>query len=243
MKNSEQIIVDHLTVQYYGHTAIKDLSLEINKGDFIGIIGENGSGKTTLIKAILNIVPLTRGTISFSKGLSIGYLPQSLKRSDYIFPATSEEVVLMGLLENKTGYRRFTKEDRTRVHSLFEELNIGHLLYKRIGQLSGGQQQRVLLARALVNDPDILLLDEPTSALDKMIQKRFIEQLYELNQTKGKTILFITHDIGSLGDYVKRVVVLNKHKVFDGTFTEFCQNEKLSGGHHHHIKEVEACNP
>jgi zinc transport system ATP-binding protein len=229
-----QISVKDVTVTYYSQVALYRANLEINKGDFIGIVGENGSGKTTLIRAILGLVPTREGTIQTDKGISIGYVPQYITRQDYLFPATAEEVVLMGLLAHKEKFKIFTKEDKEKVRLLFEELEIENLLKKRIGTLSGGQQQRVLLARALINQPDVLLLDEPTSALDHGIQQSFLNLLKQLNDDLDITIVIISHDIVRLGEYVDKIVYLKTEILFNGTFDAFCANESLSPYIHKH---------
>ncbi|MFW6320154.1 MAG: metal ABC transporter ATP-binding protein, partial [Bacillota bacterium] len=177
------INIDNVTVKYNSHVAIQDVSFSVMPKDFIGIIGENGSGKTTLIKSILGSLKPTEGTIMTKDGIRIGYLPQHIMRQTSMFPATAEEVVKMGLLANKTFPRHYTKKDQQKVIDIFASLHIDALRKKRIGLLSGGQQQRVMLARALVNEPDILILDEPTSALDRIIEHSFLETLKTLNQT------------------------------------------------------------
>lgn len=238
MTQAAHIKVDNITVKYQYHTAVKDVSFQINKGDFVGVIGENGSGKTTLIKAILGALDLHSGSISLSKGLKIGYLPQNVMRADAIFPATSEEVALMGLLEEKKFPKIITKKDKARVSALFSDLGIEHLKYKRIGQLSGGQQQRVMLVRALVNNPDVLILDEPTSALDTVIQHTFLETLKKFNKENQTTIIIITHDLATVGEYIDRVLYMNQTLEYMGPLDEFCKNTAHSPYIHLHGKST-----
>lgn len=234
-----QVNVQNITVSYHGQVALYKASLEINKGDFIGIIGENGSGKTTLLKAILGLTHVQDGIVTTASGMTIGYVPQYIARQDYIFPATAKEVVLMGLLSTKTGWKRYTRSDHERVDDLFETLGISQLKDKRIGELSGGQQQRVLLARALINNPDVLFLDEPTSALDVQMEQSFLDLLKRLNNTKEMSIVIVTHDLASLGDYVKDIIYINKSILFQGSFREFCQNNTLSPYIHTH--DIKGC--
>jgi zinc transport system ATP-binding protein len=238
MKQITHIKVDHLTVKYQYHTAIKDVTFRIHKGDFVGVIGENGSGKTTLIKALLGVTPVSSGQIEFQKGLKIGYLPQHLMRSDMSFPATSEEVALMGLLEEKTFPKRVTKKDKKKIKEIFIQLGIEELLPKRIGNLSGGQQQRVMLARALVSDPDVLVLDEPTSALDSVIEETFLETLKHMNDQLDTTIILITHDLAAVGKYINQVVYLNQTLEYAGPFDEFCRHTTHSPYLHLHAKNA-----
>lgn len=234
-----QVNVQNITVSYHGQVALYEASLAINKGDFIGIIGENGSGKTTLIKAILGLTSFQDGTVTTASGTTIGYVPQYIARQDYIFPATAKEVVLMGLLSTKTGWKRYSKTDHEMADTLFETLGISQLKDKRIGELSGGQQQRVLLARALINNPDVLFLDEPTSALDVQMEQSFLDLLRRLNQSREMSIVIVTHDLASLGDYVKDIIYINKSILFQGSFKEFCQNNSLSPYIHTH--DVKGC--
>ncbi|MGS0972160.1 MAG: metal ABC transporter ATP-binding protein [Candidatus Izemoplasmataceae bacterium] len=238
MKQTTHIKVEHLTVKYQFHTAIKDVTFEIQKGDFVGVIGENGSGKTTLIKALLGALDISSGNITFMDDLKVGYLPQHIMRAEGLFPATAEEVALMGLLEEKRFPKRFTKDDKAKVERIFHELGIMHLLKKRIGNLSGGQQQRVMLARALISDPDVLILDEPTSALDSVIEQTFLDLLKSLNEEKETTIILITHDLATVGEYIDHVIYLNQVLEYDGPFDEFCKNTKHSPYIHLHAKSA-----
>lgn len=238
MKQTTHIKVNNITVKYQYHTAIKDVSFDIQKGDFVGVIGENGSGKTTLIKALLGALSVSKGTITFAPNLKVGYLPQHILRADSIFPATSEEVALMGLLDEKSFPKRITKEDKEKVRSLFDRLGITHLLKKRIGNLSGGQQQRVMLARALISEPDILFLDEPTSALDSVIEQTFLDTLKMLNETSNTTIVLITHDLATVGEYINKVIYLNQTLEYVGPFDEFCKNTSHSPYIHLHAKSA-----
>jgi len=237
--NQPQINVESVTVSYHGQVALYDASMTVNKGDFIGIIGENGSGKTTLLTAILGLTPIQDGVVHIQKDIRIGYVPQYITRQDYIFPASAKEVVLMGVLSEKTGWKRYTKADIKRVDVLFDMLRITELKNKRIGELSGGQQQRVLLARALVNNPEVIILDEPTSALDKWTEQSFLDLLKKINKEQQVSIVIVTHDLASLGEYVKNIIYVNKNILFDGSFRDFCQNEKLSPYIHTH--DIKGC--
>ncbi|MFW5838659.1 MAG: metal ABC transporter ATP-binding protein [Bacillota bacterium] len=228
------ININNITVKYNAHVAIQDVSLSVMPKDFIGIIGENGSGKTTLIKTILGTLKPTKGSIIIKDGIRIGYLPQHIMRQNSMFPATSEEVVKMGLMANKTFPRHYTKKDHKKVIEMFTSLHISDLRKKRIGLLSGGQQQRVMLARALINDPDVLILDEPTSALDRVIEQSFLETLKRLNQTRNTTIVIITHDLAALGDYINKILYLDKTVLFAGDFDTFCNKSTLSPYLIHH---------
>jgi zinc transport system ATP-binding protein len=233
-KPKELVHVKDLAIKYQAFTALKDISFTINQKDFIAVIGANGSGKTTLVKALLGLLPIHSGSVNFINNTSTGYLPQNTTPPDRHFPATVEEVVAMGLLAKKKYPKRLEKEDTEKIESILRILDVSHLQKKRIGALSGGQQQRVLLARALVAEPDVLVLDEPTSALDQSMRTQFFDILQDLNRHHNTTIILVTHDIAFAGKYVNRVLYLNQHLVFDGSFSEFCEHHELSPFIHTH---------
>ena len=234
MTNHNLLEIQNLTVKYHTFTAVSEVSFSVNEGDFIAIIGANGSGKTTLIKTILGLLNYQKGKITKAAKVNVGYLPQHTMALDRFFPATVDEVVGMGLLSNKPFPKRLSKQEKQNIQDVLHMLNIKELMHKRIGSLSGGQQQRVLLARALVSNPDILILDEPTSALDHSMRKQFFDILKHLNQSHGVTIVLVTHDIVSAGDYVNRIIYLDQKLMFDGSFSDFCEHQELSPFIHTH---------
>lgn len=237
---SNLITIQNLTVKYDSFTALKAVDFSLSKGEFVAILGQNGSGKTTLIQTILGLKEPTSGTITLKEGLRMGYLPQHYHNPDKHFPATVEEVVLSGALLGQKGYKRPLKEHRFFMEKHLEDLGINHLKHRLIGTLSGGQQQRALLARALMTEPDVLIMDEPTSALDPSMRDTFFELLTHLNQHHQVAILLITHDIGVASDYLKRVIYLDQKVLFDGTFEAFCENDELSPYVHTHAPHKEA---
>ena len=228
------LTIKNLTVKYESFTALKAVDFSLSKGEFVAILGQNGSGKTTLVQTILGLKDPSSGTIEKAKGLRMGYLPQHYHNPDKNFPATVEEVILSGALLGQKGYKRPQKEHRFFMEKHLEELNISHLKNRRIGTLSGGQQQRALLARALMTEPDILIMDEPTSALDPSMRDTFFELLMHLNHHHNVAIILITHDIGVASEYLKRVIYLDQEVLFDGTFEAFCENDQLSPYIHTH---------
>lgn len=234
LMENPMLSVRNITVRYGRNDVLTDLSFDVAAGDYIGIAGPNGSGKTTLMKAILGLLPLSGGSISHQDGQAaglegrIGYLPQKVFTADRYFPAEVREIVAMGRLAGKKGLRLFNRSDREAVDAILEKLNLIELRYRRIGSLSGGQQQRVLLARALVGQPSILLLDEPTSALDPKVREEFYEILARLNKEDGTTILLVSHDMGSIGKYTKRLLYLDRQILFYGTWEEFCHSQDMT---------------
>lgn len=234
-----EIIVDvkNLNFSYGSSEVLKDINFSIEKGDYVGLGGYNGSGKTTLVKIILGLISPNSGDISvlgknlkkFKQWSKIGYLPQSVSLFNPIFPATVYEVVSLGLISRKNFPRRITKSDEKIVDKALEELEIIDLKDKLISDLSGGQQQRVFLAKALVNDPELLILDEPSNALDEKTRNNFFNLLNNLNKKKGTTIILITHDIGHIGEHANKLLYLEKSVVFYGKLSEFCHSEKMEG--------------
>jgi zinc transport system ATP-binding protein len=224
--------VENLNMRYGKHQVLSDVSFTVLQGDYIGIAGPNGSGKTTLIKGLLGLLPVENGAVIYGSEIAtdhpIGYLPQTAVSADAYFPAKVREVVSLGLLSNKRGMGYLTKADHAKIDRILEKLNILPLRNKKIGQLSGGQRQRVLLARAMVNSPKLLILDEPTSALDPKMREEFYDLIGLLNREDQVTILLVTHDMGSLGKYTRKLLYLDRRIIFFGSYDAFCQSEEMT---------------
>lgn len=240
------IEIKNISVSYNSHEALKDVSFNVEAGDFIGFVGPNGAGKTTLIKAIFGLVPLKEGSIElfgtnakkFLNWEKIGYLPQQSASINPLFPATVREVVLLGMLSQKKWPRRITRHDRIKVDEITELLKIEHLKKRMFSELSGGQQQRVLLARSLVSKPELLIFDEPSTALDPDSRESFFELIKDLNKKNKIAVILITHDTGYVGRFAEKLLYLDKSLIFFGKFSDFCKSEKMSryfGEHHQHI--------
>lgn len=224
-----------ISVQYQGVDALSRVSFDIQSGDYIGIVGPNGSGKTTLVKALLGLVSFD-GTIRFlGESLSdftttkhIGYLPQKMSFLDQRFPATAKEIVVSGVYCCKKFPKRLSHGDYRAADDAMEILGITSLKNRPIGRLSGGQQQRILLARALVHHPQLLILDEPTVALDPQSRESFYATVKKLNKENGVTVLLVSHDVGSVGQYASKLLYLDREIIFYGTFEDFCKSPKMS---------------
>ena len=192
----------------YGHNRIFDeINLEINRGEYVGIIGKNGSGKSTLLKLILGQLKPICGEIIKEK-LKIGYVEQVTINSENNFPASVYEIVMLGLYK-EIGFFKFpNKEQKEKVLETLKSVGLEHLSKKQISKLSGGEQQKVMLAKALVNNPDLIILDEPTTAVDSESENNFFTVLKQLNED-GKTIVIVTHDNDNLKDVNKIYKVEN----------------------------------
>ncbi|MFZ4632563.1 MAG: metal ABC transporter ATP-binding protein [Patescibacteria group bacterium] len=243
---SSIIETKNLSVSYGQTEALSDVSFAIEQGDFVGLAGPNGAGKTTLIKTILGLLPSSSGQIklfgksesSFNEWGKIGYLPQKISTINVLFPATSEEVVTLGLLSQKKFPKRILAGDMKKVDDILKELGISNLKKKMLSELSGGQQQKVLLARALVSDPEILIFDEPSTALDPESRESFFKLIQKLNKQKGITVVLITHDTGYIGQYANKLLYIDKSLIYFGKFSDFCASKKMNsyfGKYEQHI--------
>lgn len=226
MQNPIVEITD-LCFSYSGKEVLHGIDLVINEGDFVAVVGPNGGGKTTLLKLVIGLLKPTRGTVRLaggkpgSKGLTtqIGYVPQQINHN-LSFPATALDVVIMGkhLPDKRFSFGRGT-QDRNDGISALSKMGIPDLADRRISDLSGGQRQRVLIARALVSEPDLLVLDEPTASIDSRGQTDFYTLLQELN--KELTILMVSHDLLSISSVAKSVACVNRrihyHQMFESS--------------------------
>jgi len=217
---NQTIIETHnLHFSYNGQPVISGVNLKIQSGDFTAMIGPNGGGKTTLLKLMLGLLKADSGSIRiFGKppkevSYRIGYVPQDIQINQN-FPISSSDVVLMGKLKPGRGWSRHVKEDRMEALQALERVGVGKYSNHRIGELSIGQKQRVFIARALVTDPDILLLDEPTASIDTKGQNEFYAILKELNQKI--TIIVVSHDLMVISRYVKSVACVNQSLHYHG---------------------------
>lgn len=219
--------VDKLKVKYHSYEVLRDISFSIEKGDYVAVVGPNGAGKTTLIRALLGLIDNTEGTITFDSS-KIGYLQQKISLGESKFPASVEEIIKTGLMIQKKFPKIFTKSDNEKIDEILHRIGIADLRNKLIGKLSGGELQKVLLARALISKPEILFLDEPTTALDPLSREKFYLLLKELNEQTNITILLVSHDIGTVGKYAKKMLYIDRTLVFFDTFDEFCKSSDMT---------------
>lgn len=216
---SEDIIdISQLDFAYRDALVLKQVSLRVQAGTTLGLIGPNGGGKTTLIRLLLGLLEPTRGGIritglpprdAVARGDIIGYLPQNPALPDSRFPINVRQVARLGLV-GKTGMLRgYRRDDLKFVDELLEMLGIAGLADAPIGALSGGQLQRVLIARALAARPKVLLLDEPTTGIDRLGQQQFLESIVALKQRLGLSVVFVSHDLRAVSAISDRIACLN----------------------------------
>lgn len=209
----KQIEAENLAFAYGKTRVLEDITLEIEAGDFVAVIGPNGGGKSTFLKLILGLLEPDSGSLRVmgtepaKAAASIGYVPQDLAPNRG-FPVSVLEVVRMGLLGRKNLLFRHTKADTDKAMEALTKVGMEMYASRRIDDLSGGQLQRVFIARALVSDPKILILDEPTSNIDSRGEQAIYDLLHELN--REITVIVVSHDISFLLDYAKKIVFLNR---------------------------------
>jgi zinc transport system ATP-binding protein len=218
------VSVQSVSFIYNSEVVLENVSFDVEEGDFLGIIGPNGAGKTTLFQCILGLLHPNSGKITIlNKDIKknkkiftkIGYIPQK-KSIDQNFPLTVQELVSLSLP---------TRTSKNVVNEILRQVGLYNMKNKLIGQLSGGQQQRVLIAKALVNNPIILMLDEPTNELDQKSQNDFYSLLKELNTKNKITIIWTSHDMNAVNKYANKVSCINKRMFFHGDKEEFFSNE------------------
>lgn len=203
------VTIADVSFAYAKKKVIDNLNFKISQRDFVGVIGPNGTGKTTLLKMIAGLMVPDQGEIRlFGQPISqfkdwerIGYVPQK-NALNPLFPATVKEVVLSGLYSKKKMFRRITKTDMQKCEEALKVMGIEDLADERIGRLSGGQQQRTFLARALVNEPDLLILDEPMVGIDTETQESFFHLICHMHTHHDITLLMVSHDLDLMYSYL-----------------------------------------
>jgi manganese/iron transport system ATP-binding protein len=229
--------LENVTVAYNGKPILEDISLQVPHGARAAVVGPNGAGKSTLFKAMVGLLPLRKGRILIH-GLPLGhhldcvaYVPQR-EEVDWRFPVSVEDVVMMGRFGKLGRLRRPGEQDRAVVAKSLEQLGIANLASTPVGDLSGGQQQRVFLARALAQEPHILLMDEPFTGVDAATQDTTLNLLDEL-QLQHVTMLISTHDLNLASERFDRVLLLNRRVISYGppeqTFTPQNLSKAFSG--------------
>ena len=219
--------IDNVSYRFNSTLVLENISFTVDKGDFLGIIGPNGAGKTTLFRSMLGLLEDYQGRITFfGKDIrknrnilqKIGYIPQK-NSTDQGFPATVEEIVSLGI----TGRR----PSKNKINHAIETVGLFDQKTKRIGELSGGQQQRVLIAKALANEPELLILDEPVTGIDLKTQNKFYVLLKKLNEENEITIIWASHDLDAVKKLANKIACVNRRIFFHGDATIFFENNEL----------------
>ncbi|WP_198676272.1 metal ABC transporter ATP-binding protein [Kribbella monticola] len=215
--------VTDLSVDLGGRLVLRGVDLQIRQGEVVAVLGTNGSGKSTLIRTVVGLLPAARGEVRlfgqpvprFRQWQRVGYVPQRITAAGGV-PATVQEVVSSGLLSRRRLFRPLKAADRQAAEHALELVDMADRRKDGVAELSGGQQQRVLIARALVSDPDLLILDEPTAGVDLASQAIFADAIRE-RVAGGSTVVMVSHDLGPMDALIDRSVVLRRGRiVYDG---------------------------
>jgi zinc transport system ATP-binding protein len=240
--HSKNIVeVKNVSFSYGQGTVLKNISLNIHKGDYLGIVGPNGGGKTTLLKVMLGLLIPDSGTVtlfgkesgSFKDRSRIGYVPQKIAGFDANFPATVEEIVLMGRYGKRGLLHGITAHDKVQVKIALHHVGMWGHRKSLIGSLSGGEQQRVFIARALAAEPEIIFLDEPTAGVDAATQDEFYALLKKLNQELDLTLVLISHDIERLVGEAMHIACVDRNIVFHQSPQEYLKEGAAVTKHRH----------
>lgn len=246
LKHTDTIIqLKNVNFYYLNHHAIKDYSLQIHRGDYLGIIGPNGGGKSTLIKLMVNLLKPASGEIDlfgtdisqFRDWSKIGYVPQRATVEQSL-PVTVEEIVSMSRYAKRGLFKSLNNKDREAVKQAL--INVDMYEYKKaqLRNLSGGQQQRVFIARALASAPDVIFLDEPTVGVDVKTQKQFYALLRKLNRELQLTLVLASHELDVVAHEATELCYVNRELVYYGDPEEFIKGKYFHeligrGGLHH----------
>ena len=216
--------MESVTADHGDGPVLEDIDLTVAPGEFIGIVGPSGSGKSSVLQVLLGTLRPSRGVVRRADRLRIGYVPQ-VERINWDFPVTVAQCVLMSRVHGRLAPWA-SREEKAEVARVLDRLGIGDLAGRHIRALSGGQQQRVFLARALLGDPDVLLLDEPTSGVDVRTRHDVLHLLGELHRD-GLAIVLTTHDLNGIATHLPRVVCLNRRVMGAGAPAEVLTPEVL----------------
>lgn len=233
VKKPALIKLENVSFRYQNEEVLDHISLEVEQGDFVGIIGPNGSGKTTLLRIILGRLAPQKGLVylfgqsipQFKNWPRIGYVPQKATFSDASFPVTVEELVMEGRIAQRGLIHFLTAEDNKAVRAALQAVDMAGVAKRLMRELSGGQQQRVFIARALASEPELLILDEPTVGVDIESQEEFYELLSKLRKTKGLTLVMVSHDVEVVVNEVNKLICINKQLVYHGSPQHFVSGD------------------
>jgi zinc transport system ATP-binding protein len=220
------------------------VTFQVQNGEFIGLIGSNGSGKTTLIKSILGILKPASGKVELfgqsfsdfnsdsSNWAKVVYIPQTASQPKD-FPITVKEILTLSIIPNKALKHKYVSS--LLVNSVMDKLKITHLQNLELGELSGGQRQKVFIARAIINDPQLIFLDEPTTGIDQLSETEFYDLIDTLRQDFGTAVVMISHDISSISSRVDRIFCLDKTLAIIDNPKDYIHNQHIHVLSHSHV--------
>ncbi|MEE8825374.1 zinc import ATP-binding protein ZnuC [Lentilactobacillus sunkii] len=217
------ISVENLSLNFPNHQVLSDLSFDVQRGEFLGIIGENGVGKTTLIRVILNQLKPSSGRIRIKDGLRIGYVPQ-FRNVDVEYPLSIEDFISLNFTGIKLPW--LSRKEKQKIQKVIKQVNLEHISKRPLGLASGGEKQKAYLAQALINDPDLLILDESTASLDPNTKRELLDVVLRLNKELGLTIIFVSHDMQVIHEYPDHFLWLTKDGYTSGPISELHNDSK-----------------
>ncbi|NCC53463.1 MAG: metal ABC transporter ATP-binding protein [Spartobacteria bacterium] len=239
--------LERITVRRRGQTVIEEVSITLQQGDFVALIGANGSGKTTLLRTIMGFLHPASGMVALfgqfpvnwrQQRCRIGYVPQALS-IDARMPMTVRDVVAMGRIGVVGLGRRLARTDHEAVEQAMADVGVAPLAQRPVGQLSGGELQKVQIARALSQTPGLLLLDEPTSNLDLGAQRECLDLICRLHEERSLTTLIVMHDLKSLPtDCTHALIIDDARLVFEGAFQDVFTEENLAHVYKHQGRAI-----
>jgi ABC-type Mn2+/Zn2+ transport system ATPase subunit len=222
------IAFSRVDLGYGRRRVLTDINFDVASGDFLGIVGPNGAGKTTLLKAILGLLKPMSGTVeTASEGLRIGYVPQR-DTVDTLFPLTVLDIVLMGRYTRVGPIGRPGPKDREEATRALAHVGMDAMAHRSYPNLSGGQKQRALIARALVGEPNLLILDEPTNGMDLASERAIMELVKHLHDVDRITVLMVSHLLNTVVNYAHRIAIVGEGTLREGMVTEMITNRSLS---------------
>ena len=216
------LALQKVNLGYSGRTVLENVELDLVRGDYLGVVGPNGAGKSTLLLGLLGVLPTLAGRREGPPpGLRIGYVPQR-GALDELFPLTVRDIVVM-------GWELYRKETPPfdKIEPVLESVNLAGLATRRFKELSGGQKQRVLIARALVLEPELLVLDEPTNGLDLPSEHAIMELSARIHR-EGRTVVLVTHQLNLVANYARKLALVGDRHVTTGATSELLAADRLS---------------
>jgi ABC-type Mn2+/Zn2+ transport system ATPase subunit len=236
--NKPAIELDGVSLRKSNRVLLDNISLRVSRKEFVGIIGPNGAGKTSLLNVVIGFERFSGElrlfgrrefwTRSRATRVRLGYVPQAFE-IDPAFPILAIEAVMTGVYGRIGVFRSPGKAERDRAMELMEMLRVAHLANNPLGHLSGGERQKISLARALLQEPEVLLLDEPTANLDIAVQREVLNLIGEIHARQSPAVLFVTHDFSMIPEAMRRAILLNHGRiVFDGAVDEALNGAMLS---------------
>jgi len=240
---SAVLVADDVHFSYGDDAVLRGVSFTVGAGEFVALAGPNGAGKSTLLRILLGLSPPSRGRVQLlgatpgelPQPWRVGYVPQRTVVPEGL-PATVDEAVAAGRLPRRGWFRRLRADDRDAIEHALESVQMADQSKRRLHELSGGQLQRVLIAKALVTEPDLLILDEPVAGVDADSQGRFRDALVHLVKEHGAAVLLVSHEFGAVADDLDRVLVLQRGCIaFDGAPAELVATGVNLGVHAHDL--------